>query len=110
MSNVQNEWKEVVMSELKDPKLWASIKDKPIEEKVSLVLQTYSKMYQHPNHPYEIIASYISNIEANLSADQLKKLEKKTGQEFVASVICLVKEYVENTIINEIDTVRKNIK
>ena len=99
------------MSALKDAQLWDTIKDKPVKERVFLVLQTYGKMYEQADNPFRIIAESINDVVNNISTSLFEDLEKKQGKDFVISVIETVKDHFEDFTITEgIDSVINELK
>lgn len=107
--NEQDAWKREVMSKLTDSQTWEIIKDKPIQERVSKILELYGRMYQQPNNPLEIIGKVAGTMINNVPSMDLTNLEKKQGKDFLISVIDLVENHFEETIIKEIKSVKKEI-
>jgi len=87
--NKQNVWREQIISSFKDPNTWDAIKDKPLQERVSLILETYGKLYQQPNNPYQTIAFMVSDMRRAISLLDLSKIEKKEGIDFIVAVLGL---------------------
>ena len=107
---MQDEWRTLVLSELKEEQTWNVIKDKPVEEKVSLILETFGKMYQQPENPFNMIGCHVSNMKNNLSSLGIQRLDNKRGKDFFISVIELIQKDIEKKFKNEFETVKNEIK